>query len=98
MGKHISVEDIERYPDLTSCFCDRNNQRQREEYRRFLYRAVKTQLTQRQRQVVLMHFFQGMSLRAIADELRVHPSSVTRVMRRAMQRLGDLAYLYFEIR
>ena len=39
-----------------------------------------------------------MSLRAIADELRVHPSSVTRVMRRAMQRLGDLAYLYFEIR
>ena len=57
MGKHISVEDIERYPDLTRCFCNSNNQRQREEYRRFLYRAVKTQLTQRQRQVVLMHFF-----------------------------------------
>lgn len=97
MSKQIPIENIEHYPDLTSCFCGSTNQRQREEYRRFLYRAVKTQLTQRQRQVVMMHFFQGMSLCAIAEELHVHPSSVTRMMQRALGRLGDLARLYFEI-
>lgn len=49
MRNQIPSDKIDHYPDLLSCFRGGSNQRQREEYRRFLYRAIKTQLTQRQK-------------------------------------------------
>ena len=44
MRNQIPSDKIDHYPDLLSCFRGGSNQRQREEYRRFLYRAIKTQI------------------------------------------------------
>lgn len=98
MRNQIPSDKIDHYPDLLSCFRGGSNQRQREEYRRFLYRAIKTQLTQRQKQVVTMHFFDGLTLTEIAKQMCVNKSTVSRTLSRALDRLTDLARLYFELK
>ena len=55
MSREIASCHIEHYPDLMTCFQGQTNRREREEYRRFLYRAIKTQLTHRQTQVMLLY-------------------------------------------
>ena len=84
------------FPDLLSRFQGRTNGRQRAEYRRFLYRSIKTQLTQRQRQMMELRYFQGLSIPQIAQELRVNKSTVSRTINRALSRLRELADVYFD--
>ena len=63
---------------------------------RFLYRSIKTQLTQRQRQMMELRYFQGLSIPQIAQELRVNKSTVSRTINRALSRLRELADVYFD--
>ena len=77
MSREIASCHIEHYPDLMTCFQGQTNRREREEYRRFLYRAIKTQ---------------------IAQELGLNKSTISRTLRRSLNRLTDLARLYFEIK
>lgn len=95
MNRHFSSDNMDAYPDLVSCFRGQTNRRQLEEYRAFLYRAIKTELTQRQRQVLSMYFFEGMTFEEIARHLHINKSSACRVLHRALDRLADLAELYF---
>ena len=88
MRKQIPLDNPDQFPDLLSCFQGRTNGRQRAEYRRFLYRSIKTQLTQRQRQ--------GLSIPQIAQELHVNKSTVSRTINRALSRLRELADIYFD--
>ena len=95
MNRHLSSDNMDAYPDLVSCFRGQTNRRQLEEYRIFLYRAIKTELTQRQQQVVSMYFFEGMTLVQIAQRLHINKSTACRILHRALDRLTDLAKLYF---
>lgn len=98
MSREIASCHIEQYPDLMTCFQGQTNRREREEYRRFLYRAIKTQLTHRQTQVMLLYYFEGKNITEIAQELGLNKSTVSRTLRRSLNRLTDLARLYFEIK
>ena len=98
MSREIASCHIEHYPDLMTCFQGQTNRREREEYRRFLYRAIKTQLTHRQTQVMLLYYFEGKNITEIAQELGLNKSTVSRPLRRSLNRLPDLARLYFEIK
>lgn len=98
MSREIASCHIEHYPDLMTCFQGQTNRREREEYRRFLYRAIKTQLTHRQTQVMLLYYFEGKNITEIAQELGLNKSTVSRTLRRSLNRLADLARLYFEIK
>lgn len=98
MSREIASCHIEHYPDLMTCFQGQTNCREREEYRRFLYRAIKTQLTHRQTQVMLLYYFEGKNITEIAQELGLNKSTVSRTLRRSLNRLTDLARLYFEIK
>lgn len=98
MSREIASCHIEHYPDLMTCFQGQTNRREREEYRRFLYRAIKTQLTYRQTQVMLLYYFEGKNITEIAQELGLNKSTVSRTLRRSLNRLTDLARLYFEIK
>lgn len=98
MSREIASCHIEHYPDLMSCFQGQTNRREREEYRRFLYRAIKTQLTHRQTQVMLLYYFEGKNITEIAQKLGLNKSTVSRTLRRSLNRLTDLARLYFEIK
>lgn len=98
MSREIASCHIEHYPDLMTCFQGQTNRREREEYRRFLYRAIKTQLTHRQTQVMLLYYFEGKNITEIAQELGLNKSTVSRTLRRSLNRLTDLARLCFEIK
>ncbi len=98
MSREIASCHIEHYPDLMTCFQGQTNRREREEYRRFLYRAIKTQLTHRQTQVMLLYYFEGKNITEIAQELGLNKSTVSRTLRRSLNRLTNLARLYFEIK
>ena len=98
MSREIASCHIEHYPDLMTCFQGQTNRREREEYRRFLYRAIKTQLTHRQTQVMLLYYFEGKNITGIAQELGLNKSTISRTLRRSLNRLTDLARLYFEIK
>ncbi len=98
MSREIASCHIEHYPDLMTCFQGQTNRREREEYRRFLYRAIKTQLTHRQTQVMLLYYFEGKNITEIAQELGLNKSTISRTLRRSLNRLTDLARLYFEIK
>lgn len=49
--------------------------------------ALEKELTERQYQVVAMHFYQKMGVTQIARELHLNPSTVSRTLQRATQRL-----------
>lgn len=98
MSREIASCHIEHYPDLMTCFQGQTNRREREEYRRFLYRAIETQLTHRQTQVMLLYYFEGKNITEIAQELGLNKSTISRTLRRSLNRLTDLARLYFEIK
>ena len=96
MRKQIPLDNPDQFPDLLSCVQGRTQGRQRAEYRRFLYLSINTQLTQRQRQMMELRYFQGLSIPQIAQELRVNKSTVSRTINRALSRLRELADVYFD--
>lgn len=64
-----------------------DNSERLERLRRNLRRAREQELTPCQRQVLDMHFEREMTVTQIARELGVNPSSVTRALQRAKDRL-----------
>lgn len=95
MSREIASCHIEHYPDLMTCFQGQTNRREREEYRRFLYRAIKTQLTHRQTQVMLLYYFEGKNITEIAQELGLNKSTVSRTLPaffKSIDRLGAAVF------
>ena len=52
-----------------------------------LPQAMEAELTDRQRQIVHMHFYEEMNITQIAQTLSLNPSSVSRTLHRATDRL-----------
>ena len=63
---------------------------------RNLARALGEDVTQRQRQVLLLYYAQGLTMQEIAQELGVDRSTVSRTMLRGEERLRRTRELYFE--
>ena len=55
--------------------------------KRNLIRAIREELTDRQRQVLTMYYVRSMTITEVAEELNVCSSTVYRTLRRAEQRL-----------
>ncbi|MCI9001554.1 MAG: sigma-70 family RNA polymerase sigma factor [Oscillibacter sp.] len=64
-----------------------DNHEQLDRLRRNLRRAREQELTPRQRQILDLYFDQGMTIPQIAGALGVNPSTVSRTLRRAKDRL-----------
>lgn len=52
-----------------------------------LRRAINSELTKRQRQLIGMYYIEQMPMQDIADELGLHISSVSRTIKRGRERL-----------
>ena len=63
------------------------NDDQLDRLRRNLRRARELELTPRQREMLNMYYDQGMKMSQIARRLHVNPSTVSRTLRRARDRL-----------
>lgn len=63
------------------------NDEQLSRLRRNLRRARELELTERQRQMLVLYYDQGLKMNQIARKLHVNPSTVSRTIRRARDRL-----------
>ncbi len=52
-----------------------------------LHRAINSELTKRQKQLIGMYYIEQMPMQDIADELGLHISSVSRTIKRGRERL-----------
>lgn len=64
-----------------------DNSLQLERLRRNLRRAREQELTPRQQDLLRLHYEQNLTVTEIAERLQVHPSTVSRTLRRARERL-----------
>lgn len=62
--------------------------------KRAVLQVVRDQLTPRQRQIVLLYFFEGKNMPQIARELGVNKSTVSRTMQRALHNLRERLKYY----
>lgn len=59
-----------------------------------LNKAISAELTDQQRYCLLEHYIHGRRMKDIAKELSLHPSTVTRHIRRAKEKLRHIASYY----
>ena len=64
-----------------------DNRDQMNRLKRNLTHALRQDITQRQREYMMLYYGQGMSMEAIAREVGVNKSTVSRTLKRGRQRL-----------
>ena len=96
---------MKRGEDLFCAVCDR------QEYRRFLQgdsnqktlrqaaamltRVLNEELTERQRELVIGYYYEGKSQRELAVQYAIHPTTVSRTLTRARNRIETvMRYLF----
>ncbi len=93
--KLISITDknvnLITYSDFSS---DNTNDKDISKMKKILHKAIKNELTEKQRYCVCEYYLQGRSMKSIASELQVNPSTVTRHIQSAKRRLKNVARYY----
>lgn len=68
-------------------FMSEDNSAQMSQLKRNLTRALKQDVTPKQREYMMLYYGQGLNLRQISEKLGVNKSTVSRTMKRGRQRL-----------
>lgn len=84
-------ENLITYSDFSS---DSTNDKDIFKMKKILHKAIKDELTDKQRYCVCQYYLQGRSMKSIASELHVNPSTVTRHIQSAKRRLRNVAKYY----
>lgn len=71
-----------------------DNRPERERMKRILARAIRYELTDRQRECLTMYYLEGMLMKDIARSLCLSPSTVTRHIAAATHKLRRVAGYY----
>lgn len=71
-----------------------SNRPERERMKKILLRAIKHELTSRQRECLTMYYLQGMKMKDIASTLKLNKSTVSRHIRSATMKLRRIASYY----
>ena len=71
-----------------------NNSSQISEMKKIMRRAINYELTPKQRYCLCEHYLKGRSMKSIASELELNPSTVTRHIQNAISRLQRVAKYY----
>ena len=71
-----------------------DNRPQLERMKRIMLRAIRHELTDRQRDCVCMYYLEGMKMKEIAEAMHLSKSTVTRHIQSAMRKLRKVASYY----
>ncbi len=96
MGKQLSYDLMENFlsyndPQLTE---GRDNRQQLAGAKKLLRQVIQNDLTTRQKQIILLYFGKRMNMTEIANLLQVNKSTVSRTLRRALDRLEKYLRYY----
>ncbi len=87
MGKQLSFDLMENYLQEISAGQDSDNRRQIAKAKRLLRQVIQNDLTPRQREMVLLYFAEHRNMSEIAGLLQVNKSTVSRTIKRALNKL-----------
>ena len=79
----FGMVDLAVYTELMA----QDNKEQMNRLKRNLTHALRQDITQRQREYMMLYYGQGMSMEAIAQQFGVNKSTVSRTLKRGRQRL-----------
>lgn len=94
----------ERYSDKITGKADQNlrtliecnsNENSVRKLKKLLLNIINNELTPRQKEIIMLYYFQGIDTVTIAKESGVSPQSVSAVMSRARKRLYRIMRYYF---
>lgn len=71
-----------------------DNRPERARMKRIMMRAIRHELTDRQRECVTLYYLEGMKMKDIADALCLSKSTVSRHIQSAMRKLRKVASYY----
>ncbi len=96
MAKRIELEEAQRDREWVQGFMDSpaTNRGELQAAQRVLGKVIDKALTPRQREMLLMHYFDQKRVTDIARELGVSPSCVTRTLRRAETHLREIMQFF----
>lgn len=83
-----NIVDFSTYEDSDT------NIRDIKKMKQILCEALKSELTERQRQCVTMYYYDDMKMKEIASTLSLSPSTVTRHIKAAQRKLKNVAKYY----
>ena len=85
---------IKRLLELSEESEAETNQAQMQRLKRALRDVIKNDLTPRQKEMVVLYYYEGLNMRQIGERLGVDKSTVSRTIKRARRNLRDrLKYL-----
>lgn len=58
-------------------------------------RVIKNELTPRQREIIVLYYYKGFGVSEIADKLDLAPSTVSRTIKRAREKIYKFLKYYF---
>lgn len=87
--KMLSYDDTYGTADLAACmqYMSEDNTDQVRRLKRNLSRALKQDITPRQREYMMLYYGENMSMPAIAARCGVHKSTVSRTLKRGREKL-----------
>ena len=92
--EHMAESDPSMIRDLLEV--PHTNHIQLEIAKTALKQVIKNDLTPRQREIILLHYYHNMSNKQIAQVLHLDASSVSRTLTRAKARIHKLLHVYLE--
>ncbi len=88
----ISISDLNKDIVAFSAYSDSHtNKNDIVRMKRVLNKAVSSELTDRQRECIVMYYFEDMKMKEIATKLALSPSTVTRHIKAAKAKLKNIA-------
>lgn len=101
MSRRISFSDFihsEEDLNLNSIISDeseKDNSIHKKKARKILLKIINNELTERQKQIIMLYYFKNMNIVSIADMLKVSPASVSVTMKRARNNIIKYMKYYF---
>lgn len=93
--KTYSTASIERFADPEFHVAG-DNRADREEYRRIVAGAMRTQLPPKLREAIRLYYYEGLGIYQISEICGVHPSTVSRRLAAGRTKIRKFAQGYLE--
>ncbi len=98
MSRRVSFDSLEFDSKLSNLAFSEDNEEcteKREKIRKIMARIIKNDLTARQREIIVLYYYSGKGVTEIAQILKIAPSTVSRTIKAARNKIFKYMKYYF---
>lgn len=96
--RRVSMDALEfdkKIAELSFAQDAETNSELKEKVKKIMVKVIKNELTPRQREIIVLYYYKGLGVSEIADTLGLAPSTVSRTVKRARDRIYNFLKYYF---